>query len=404
MTKTKISEFSNLLRVASHYDKNACSTTLCLCLGSGSSSDTLEKNGLAHLLEHTLFGPYSRNNRSDIYSGIINKDIKLSAFTKLENTCFIIEAVNRKNLQACIDVLSDIFSGRWLSEQGLIEAKLDIREEIDLLSQDEDEILFDSLNAICFPKQSYGQPIAGSHETVLKLQIEDLQDFLKHEYIAANTLICMTGNIEHKQLVDCVEKKFSHFPAVQKSPLLGPKWRGGITNVNQEDARTKIAISLAFNAKDMSDYYLFWLASFILAAETNTGLRNALNLNASLPDNLCIYPEFLSHFGRMNFYLNMQSSNCLAEIDKIRNELSSFTNTKIQNILGQLKQTDIERFLKNIQLKNSNIEHLAMCLNNYELLPSDVTLPRLENEMKDSLISILGSIYTPDLEAISYSI
>ena len=404
MTKTKISEFSNLLRVASHYDKNACSTTLCLWLGSGSSSDTLEKNGLAHLLEHTLFGPYSGNNRSDIYSGIINKDIKLSAFTKLENTCFIIETVNRKNLQACIDVLSDIFSGRWLSEQGLIDAKLDIREEIDLLSQDEDEILFDSLNEICFPKQSYGQPIAGSHETVSKLQIKDLQDFLKHEYIAANTLICMTGNIEHKQLVDCVEKKFSHFPAVQKSPLLGPKWRGGITNVNQEDARTKIAISLAFKVKDVSDYYLFWLASFILAAETNTGLRNALNLNASLPDNLCIYPEFLSHFGRMNFYLNMQSSNCLAEIDKIRNELSSFTYNKIQDILGQLKQTDIEQFLKIIQLKNSNIEHLAMCLNNYEILPSDVTLPRLENEMKDSLISILGTIYTPDLEAISYSI
>ena len=404
MTKTKISEFSNLLRVASHYDKNACSTTLCLWLGSGSSSDTLEKNGLAHLLEHTLFGPYSGNNRSDIYSGIINKDIKLSAFTKLENTCFIIETVNRKNLQACIDVLSDIFSGRWLSEQGLIDAKLDIREEIDLLSQDEDEILFDSLNAICFPKQSYGQPIAGSHETVSKLQIKDLQDFLKHEYIAANTLICMTGNIEHKQLVDCVEKKFSHFPAVQKSPLLGPKWRGGITNVNQEDARTKIAISLAFNVKDVSDYYLFWLASFILAAETNTGLRNALNLNALLPDNLCIYPEFLSHFGRMNFYLNMQSSNCLAEIDKIRNELSSFTYNKIQDILGQLKQTDIEQFLKIIQLKNSNIEHLAMCLNNYEILPSDVTLPRLENEMKDSLISILGTIYKPELEAISYSI
>ena len=404
MTKTKISEFSNLLRVASHYDKNACSTTLCLWLGSGSSSDTLEKGGLAHLLEHTLFGPYSGNNRSDIYSGIINKDIKLSAFTKLENTCFIIETVNRKNLQACIDVLSDIFSGRWLSEQGLIDAKLDIREEIDLLSQDEDEILFDSLNTICFPKQSYGQPIAGSHETVSKLQIKDLQDFLKHEYIAANTLICMTGNIEHKQLVDCVEKKFSHFPAVQKSPLLGPKWRGGITNVNQEDARTKIAISLAFKVKDVSDYYLFWLASFILAAETNTGLRNALNLNASLPDNLCIYPEFLSHFGRMNFYLNMQSSNCLAEIDKIRNELSSFTYNKIQDILGQLKQTDIEQFLKIIQLKNSNIEHLAMCLNNYEILPSDVTLPRLENEMKDSLISILGTIYKPELEAISYSI
>ena len=404
MTKTKITEFSNLLRVASHYDKNALSTTLCLWVGSGSSSDTLEKNGLAHLLEHTLFGPYSTNNRSDIYSGIINKDIKLSAFTKLNNTCFIIETVNRENLQACIDVLSDIFSGRWLSEQGLIEAKLDIREEINLLSQDEDEILFDSLNAICFPEQSYGQPIAGSHKTISKLQIEDLQDFLKQEYIAANTLICMTGNLEHKQLVDCVEKKFSHFPADRKRPLLGPKWRGGITHVNQKDDRTKIAISLAFNAKDLSDYYLFWLASFILAAETNTGLRSVLNLNESVLDNLCIYPEFLSNVGRMNFYLNMQSSNCLAEIDKIRNELSSFTNTKIQNILGQLKQTDIEQFLKIIQLKNSNIEHLAMCLRNYELLPSNATLPCLQSEVKDGLICILGAIYEPDLEAIAYSI
>ena len=404
MTNTKVSEFSNLLRVASHYDKNACSTTLCLWVCSGSSSDTLEKNGLAHLLEHTLFGPYSTNNRSDIYSGIRNKELKLSAFTKLDNTCFIIETVNRKNLQACIDVLSDIFSGRWLSEQGLNEAKLDIRKEINLLSQDEDEILFDSLNAICFPKQSYGQPITGSHKTISKLQMADLQDFLKQEYIAANTLICMTGNIEHEQLVDCVENRFSHFPAVLKLSLPGPKWKGGITNVHQEDDGTRIAISLAFNVKDMSDYYLFWLASFVLAAETNTGLRSVLNLNTSAPNNLCIYPEFLSYFGRMNFYLNMQSSNCLTEIDKIRNELSSFTNAKIQNILEQLKQRDIEHFLKIIQLKNNNIEHLAMCLSNYESLPSDVTFPCSQNKMKDSLMSILGTIYKPHLEAISYSI
>ena len=97
----------------------------------------------------------------------------------------------------------------WLSKQGLIDAKSDICREIDTLSQDKDETLFDSLNAICFPKQSYGRPIVGSYKTISELQIEDLQDFLKQEYVTANTLICMVGNIEHQQLVDCVDNKFA---------------------------------------------------------------------------------------------------------------------------------------------------------------------------------------------------
>ena len=403
MEQTKISELSNLLKVASHYDATVSSTTLCLCVKSGSSSDPLGKNGLAHLLEHTLFGAYSQTHRSDIYSGIANQEFALTAFTELENTCFVINFINRDKLQACVDVLWNIFSGIWLSKQGLIDAKSDICREIDTLSQDKDETLFDSLNAICFPKQSYGRPIVGSYKTISELQIEDLQDFLKQEYVAANTLICMVGNIEHQQLVDCVDNKFATLPFLSKCLVGAPQWGGGIKKVGQKDNQTRVAISLAFKASGARDYYLFWLASYILTAETITGFQSALKLNSSDRHDLYIYPEFLSNLGRMNFYFRVQSSNGVAVIDKIRHQLRSNTKTKLTNLIAQLKQPDIKQFLQFIELKNSKLEHLTMCLSHYQLLPSDVPLPHAHIEMQDSLISILESLYTPDLEAIAYT-
>ncbi|GIS16204.1 MAG: hypothetical protein CM15mP117_16360 [Alphaproteobacteria bacterium] len=50
---------------------------------TGACCDPENKEGLSHLLEHTLFGLRKSANISHIYSSIINSQLNIKAFTRL---------------------------------------------------------------------------------------------------------------------------------------------------------------------------------------------------------------------------------------------------------------------------------------------------------------------------------
>ena len=77
----------------SHNDVRKKHTSLCLWIKTGSVRELATNNGIAHLLEHSLFGQYSKNQRSRVYEEIKNNGLKIRAFTTVENTAFFIEHI-----------------------------------------------------------------------------------------------------------------------------------------------------------------------------------------------------------------------------------------------------------------------------------------------------------------------
>ena len=53
--------------------------SLCLWIKTGSVRELATNNGVAHLLEHSLFGQYSKKNqKSRVYEEIKNNDLKIN--------------------------------------------------------------------------------------------------------------------------------------------------------------------------------------------------------------------------------------------------------------------------------------------------------------------------------------
>ena len=175
-------------------------TSLCLWIKTGSIRELATNNGIAHLLEHSLFGQYSKNQRSPVYEEIKKNGLKIRAFTTVENTAFFIDRVKTANIHNCIKLLWGIFSGEFLTSQSVQDAKSDIQKEIISLSKDTDNKLFQALDSACFTNQTLAMPIAGSWETVSKITVEDLLNFQKDEYLASNSILCASGNIHHQSL------------------------------------------------------------------------------------------------------------------------------------------------------------------------------------------------------------
>ena len=402
--KTEISELSNSFKIISHNDVRKKHTSLCLWIKTGSVRELATNNGIAHLLEHSLFGQYSKNQRSRVYEEIKNNDLKIRAFTTVENTAFFIEHIKTTDIQNCVELLWRIFSAEYLTSQSVKDAKSDIQKELISLSKDTDNKLFQALNSACFPNQTLAMPIAGSWETVSKIHLEDLLKFQEKEYLASNSFLCASGNIHQQNLEEYAEKWFSSLTLKSYSQSALPNWNGGIKSVSIDEENPKLAFSLPFEIKKPCDFYYFWLVAFFLSFDNGVGFPSALKNRLKNIIDLLIYPEFFNQIGRMHIYIKTANPITLDTIEIIKQELNLFTQDKIEDLFAELNEIEINKAIDAVKLKDSRVEQLAMSVSAYGIIPSNILIPQWTQNVQSKLKDLMSELNNHHSPAVAYTI
>ena len=402
-TNVKLSTLSNSLKVVTNYNVASENTTICLWIKSGSSREPLEQNGLSHLLEHTVFGQRYGDQKSPIYDAITSKGLKIRAFTTTEDTAYFIDNADAIGIPKCIKLFWDIFSGNLLSIRSMQDAKSDIKKEMISLAADPNERLFNALNSICFPHQSLGRPIIGSYHSISTIQMDDLQKFLKSEYLATNSLICAVGKIDHESFVECCENFFSRLQTKCHPTFTIPKWGGGIIKVSANVERQKVVASLPFRAGQSKDYYSFWLAAFAFNPKESLGFAKLLETQRVNCNQLTVYPEFFSQMGRMQIYFETTNLKTERKMRAINQQLDLFKALSLKDLNEIIQQINIKKCLALVRLQDSNIEHLAMSVSNYGLIPSEIPVPRFEDEIANSLGCSFLKMKNYHMNSIAYT-
>ena len=378
-------------------------TSLCLWIKTGSVRELATNNGIAHLLEHSLFGQYSKNQRSRVYEEIKNNDLKIRAFTTVENTAFFIEHIKTKDIQNCVELLWRIFSAEYLTSQSVKDAKSDIQKELISLSKDTDNKLFQTLNSACFPNQTLAMPIAGSWETVSKIHLEDLLKFQEKEYLASNSFLCASGNIHHQNLEEYAEKWFSSLTLKSYSQSALPNWNGGLKSVSIDEENSKLAFSLPFEIKKPCDFYYFWLVAFFLSFDHRFAFSSALKNRLRDIIDLLIYPEFFNQIGRMHIYIKTANPITLDTIEIIKEELNLFTQDKIESLFAELNEIEINKAIDAVKLKDSRVEQLAMSVSAYGIIPSNILIPQWTQNVQSKLKDLMSELNNHHSPAVAYT-
>lgn len=402
--KTEISELSNSFKIISHNDVRKKHTSLCLWIKTGSVREQATNNGIAHLLEHSLFGQYSKNQRSRVYEEIKNNDLKIRAFTTVENTAFFIEHIKTTDIQNCVELLWRIFSAEYLTSQSVKDAKSDIQKELISLSKDTDNKLFQALNSASFPNQTLAMPIAGSWETVSKIHLEDLLKFQEKEYLASNSFLCASGNIHHQNLEEYAEKWFSSLTLKSYSQSALPNWNGGLKSVSIDEENSKLAFSLPFEIKKPCDFYYFWLVAFFLSFDHRFAFSSALKNRLRDIIDLLIYPEFFNQIGRMHIYIKTANPITLDTIEIIKQELNLFTQDKIEDLFAELNEIEINKAIDAVKLKDSRVEQLAMSVSAYGIIPSNILIPQWTQNVQSKLKDLMSELNNHHSPAVAYTI
>jgi predicted Zn-dependent peptidase len=108
-----------------------------------------------------------------------------------------------------LDWISDIFLNSKLSEVDIEKERGVIIEEIKMHQDNAMRHIHQVWSELLYGDQPAGWNLAGSKESVSKINRVDMLRYLNSQYVAKNTVICVAGNINEREVVKKVEKYFS---------------------------------------------------------------------------------------------------------------------------------------------------------------------------------------------------
>ncbi|MFH1401541.1 MAG: pitrilysin family protein [Parcubacteria group bacterium] len=211
----------NGLRIITVPSKSTQAVTVLVLVQTGSKYETKDKKGISHFLEHMYFAGTKKRPTTravaetlDRIGGIYN------AFTSEEYTGYFAK-VAASHFEIALDWVSDIFQNSRLPEKEVQKEKSVIIEEINMYQDQPMSYVQILWSKLLYGDQPAGWPIAGDKETVAGIERTNLMDYMRSQYVAKNTVVCLAGRIDEKSTIGKIKKYFSE--ARETVPKSKPK-------------------------------------------------------------------------------------------------------------------------------------------------------------------------------------
>ncbi len=210
--------FKNGLRVITVPMKNTKAVTVLVLVGTGSKYEKKEINGISHFLEHMFFkGTKKRPSTLKIAETLDKVGGAFNASTSEEFTGYFAK-VDSKYLDLALDWVSDIFLNSKIKPQEIEKEKGVIVEELNMYLDTPIKYIGDLWEELLYGDQPAGWKTIGRRENILKFQRKNFLDYLKNHYSVLNTIVCLAGNFNQKEILAKIKK---YFKKISKKPPLG---------------------------------------------------------------------------------------------------------------------------------------------------------------------------------------
>src|SRR5262245_17961912 len=232
----------------------------------GSRHEPAALNGASHFSEHLVFKGTENRSARDIALAVDSIGGQMDAFTSKEYTCFYAKVLDR-NVDEAVDLLADIVLRPLFDPEELERERKVIVEEIRMVEDSPEELVYDLFSDHFYPRHPLGRPIQGTEKTVGGLSRRRLLRYFRDMYVPDNLLIVATGSVRHDHVARHVRRAFGGMkrrrrPAGHESP---PRPRSGVvTRTKSELEQLHILLGLpAFPENDTLRYPLFVLNALL---------------------------------------------------------------------------------------------------------------------------------------------
>ena len=199
----------NGLRIIIVPQKSAQTVTVLSLVGVGSKYESKEISGISHFMEHMFFkGTKKRPNKLAIAESLDRIGGVYNAFTGQEYTGYFAKTKS-SFFDLALDWVSDIFLNSSLPPKEMEKERGVIIEEINMIYDNPMNYVDILWQRLLYGNQPAGWDIAGTKETVSKINRQELIAYRKKHYLSSNTIVCVAGNIDVTAVAKKVKRSFT---------------------------------------------------------------------------------------------------------------------------------------------------------------------------------------------------
>jgi len=182
------------------------SVCIAIFIGVGSRYESTIEAGTSHFIEHILFrGTPKRPTAREISEAIEGVGGILNGATDKELTFYWCK-VTQDHFPDATEVLVDMLLNAKFNVEDIEKERQVIIEEINMCKDSPSQQVGLLIDEVLWHGHPLGRDIAGTKESVTGISRQMLLDFLKAKYTPANTVITVTGNIEHQKVLEVINK------------------------------------------------------------------------------------------------------------------------------------------------------------------------------------------------------
>lgn len=245
----EVSELPNGVRIATAEMPHMASASLGLWATVGSRHELAAEHGAAHFIEHLLFKGTATRSASGIAREIEGIGGSLDAYTSEDHTCYYTKGP-ADMFDPMVDVLADMYRNPTLIPADIDNERSVIKEEIAMVRDQPSQYLDDILSAAAWgDSHPLGRPIAGTVESLDRLDGAGLGSFFDRAYIGRQTVVTAAGNITHQQALAEIAPRLGAMPAGQPMMAQSPHPQTGEGGFGLATMETEqVHFSIAFHA------------------------------------------------------------------------------------------------------------------------------------------------------------
>ena len=324
MTDLRRTVLPNGLTVLSEHMPGVRSVSFGAWVRAASLHERREKMGVSHLLEHMVFKGTERRSAHEIALSLEALGGSLDAYTSREHTVYQGRVLD-EHLRDAADVVGDIVLHPSLRESDLALERKVILEEIGMVEDTPDDIVFELHNELLWGNHPYGYSILGTRETVNALGVADLRGLHARAYHPGQLVVVASGNVEHERLVGVLgETGWLDVPAGNGEPLVSPPPvidPPATRHVDREGAQTHIVAGTRAMAHGDPDRFAMLLLSTLLGGGMSSRLFQRVREELGLAYSVYTYQSFHADSGMHGVYVATAPESASAALDAIRSEL-----------------------------------------------------------------------------------
>jgi predicted Zn-dependent peptidase len=197
----------NGLRLVTESMPDVRSACIGVWLRRGSRHEPGDLSGISHFIEHLVFKGTETRTARDIALAVDSVGGQMDAFTSKEYTCFYAKVLD-EHLPVAVDLLADIVRHPRFDPEELERERQVIVEEIRMVEDTPEELIYDLFSARFYGGHPLGRPIQGTARTVSAIARPRLLRFFRNAYRPGNILIAAAGNLRHRQVSRVVRESF----------------------------------------------------------------------------------------------------------------------------------------------------------------------------------------------------